>query len=153
MWRSNIRSISHSPTSFILQHNQILYYSSAAFSVLFHYLIVWRAERGLSLLVLRPHCGEAGPIQHLMAAFLLTQNISHGLLLRKVSLHFPYEKYIWSNHWWYSLNEGASSAVPLLPGPDWDCHVAPLQQLSLPRVQQVLFQKSSAMFDFFSIEL
>jgi hypothetical protein len=27
-----------------------------------------------------------------MAAFLLTQNISHGLLLRKVSLHFSYEK-------------------------------------------------------------
>ncbi|XP_065905319.1 AMP deaminase 2-like isoform X3 [Dysidea avara] len=33
--------------------------------------------------VLRPHCGEAGPINHLMTSFLLAQNISHGLLLRK----------------------------------------------------------------------
>ena len=37
--------------------------------------------------VLRPHCGEAGPINHLMTSFLLAQNISHGLLLRKVINH------------------------------------------------------------------
>ena len=33
---------------------------------------------------LRPHCGEAGPAHHLVTAFALAQNISHGLLLRKV---------------------------------------------------------------------
>ncbi len=34
--------------------------------------------------VLRPHCGEAGPVHHLVSGFMLSENISHGLLLRKV---------------------------------------------------------------------
>ncbi|CAL4085550.1 unnamed protein product, partial [Meganyctiphanes norvegica] len=42
-----------------------------------------RRERGMNTFVLRPHCGEAGSIQHLVAGFLLAENISHGLLLRK----------------------------------------------------------------------
>lgn len=41
-------------------------------------------ERGMSTFVLRPHCGEAGPVQHLVCGFLMSENISHGLLLRKV---------------------------------------------------------------------
>jgi AMP deaminase len=32
----------------------------------------------------RPHCGEAGAVSHLVAAYLVAENISHGLLLRKV---------------------------------------------------------------------
>ncbi|WP_395241821.1 hypothetical protein, partial [Salmonella sp. s51933] len=32
---------------------------------------------------LRPHCGEAGSPKHLVAGFMLCQNISHGLMLRK----------------------------------------------------------------------
>ncbi|CAH4034184.1 unnamed protein product [Pieris brassicae] len=43
-----------------------------------------RKERGMNTFVLRPHCGEAGPASHLSAAFLLSENISHGLVLRKV---------------------------------------------------------------------
>ncbi|XP_045486108.1 AMP deaminase 2-like isoform X2 [Pieris rapae] len=43
-----------------------------------------RKERGMNTFVLRPHCGEAGPASHLSAAFLLSENISHGLILRKV---------------------------------------------------------------------
>ncbi|VVD04347.1 unnamed protein product [Leptidea sinapis] len=39
---------------------------------------------GLNTFVLRPHCGEAGPVQHLVCGFMLAENISHGLLLRKV---------------------------------------------------------------------
>jgi len=34
--------------------------------------------------VLRPHCGEAGAVQHLVCGFMMAENISHGLLLRKV---------------------------------------------------------------------
>lgn len=41
-------------------------------------------ERGFNTFVLRPHCGEAGPVQHLVCGFLMSENISHGLLLRKV---------------------------------------------------------------------
>ncbi|GIY44938.1 AMP deaminase 2 [Caerostris darwini] len=44
----------------------------------------FRKSRGLNTFDLRPHCGEAGPIQHLITGFLLCENISHGLLLRKV---------------------------------------------------------------------
>uniref|UniRef100_A0A8C9U2G2 AMP deaminase n=1 Tax=Scleropages formosus TaxID=113540 RepID=A0A8C9U2G2_SCLFO len=40
-------------------------------------------RRGFDTFVLRPHCGEAGPIHHLVSGFMLSQNISHGLLLRK----------------------------------------------------------------------
>lgn len=39
----------------------------------------------MNTFVLRPHCGEAGSPKHLVAGFMLCQNISHGLMLRKVS--------------------------------------------------------------------
>lgn len=56
-----------------------LYYMYANMTVLNHF----RASRDLNTFVLRPHCGEAGPIQHLVCGFMLAENISHGLLLRK----------------------------------------------------------------------
>lgn len=46
-------------------------------------------QRGFHTFVLRPHCGEAGPIHHLVSAFMLAENISHGLLLRKVRATSP----------------------------------------------------------------
>lgn len=49
-------------------------------------MILHCRERGLNTFNLRPHCGEAGPIHHLITGFMLAENISHGLLLRKVSL-------------------------------------------------------------------
>uniref|UniRef100_A0A4W4F7K8 AMP deaminase n=1 Tax=Electrophorus electricus TaxID=8005 RepID=A0A4W4F7K8_ELEEL len=42
-----------------------------------------RKERGLNTFQLRPHCGEAGSITHLVSAFLSADNISHGLNLKK----------------------------------------------------------------------
>ncbi|KAJ8714272.1 hypothetical protein PYW08_007892 [Mythimna loreyi] len=57
-----------------------LYYMYANITVLNHI----RKEQGLNMFVLRPHCGEAGPPMHLGVGFLLAQNISHGLVLRKV---------------------------------------------------------------------
>ena len=41
-------------------------------------------ERGLNTLVLRPHCGEAGNVTHLVAGFMFAESIAHGLVLRKV---------------------------------------------------------------------
>lgn len=61
-------------------YNYYLYYMYANMTILNQL----RAERGLNRFVLRPHCGEAGNVQHLLGGFLLSQNISHGLLLRKV---------------------------------------------------------------------
>nr|XP_057939260.1 AMP deaminase 2-like isoform X3 [Doryrhamphus excisus] len=60
-------------------YSYYLYYMYANMSVLNHL----RRQRGFHSLVLRPHCGEAGPIHHLVSGFMLSENISHGLLLRK----------------------------------------------------------------------
>ena len=43
-----------------------------------------REERGLNTFAFRPHCGEAGPVQHLVSAFMMCDSINHGLQLRKV---------------------------------------------------------------------
>lgn len=32
---------------------------------------------------LRPHCGEAGDLDHLIAGYLVADQINHGILLRK----------------------------------------------------------------------
>lgn len=61
-------------------YNYYLYYMYANICTLNHL----RKERGMNTFVFRPHCGEAGNIQHLIGGFLLAENISHGLLLRKV---------------------------------------------------------------------
>ncbi|TRX98180.1 hypothetical protein FHL15_000825 [Xylaria flabelliformis] len=46
----------------------------------------WRRQRGFNTFLLRPHCGEAGDVEHLAVALLSSHSISHGLLLRKVPL-------------------------------------------------------------------
>ncbi len=46
----------------------------------------WRKVRGFNTFVLRPHSGEAGDTDHLISAYLTSQGISHGILLRKVPL-------------------------------------------------------------------
>ncbi|VDN89526.1 unnamed protein product [Brugia pahangi] len=43
-----------------------------------------RRERGLNTFSLRPHCGEAGHVSHLVTGYLTSESIAHGLLLRKV---------------------------------------------------------------------
>uniref|UniRef100_A0A8C2XCH9 AMP deaminase n=1 Tax=Cyclopterus lumpus TaxID=8103 RepID=A0A8C2XCH9_CYCLU len=60
-------------------YSYYLYYTYANMTVLNHL----RRQRGFHMFVLRPHCGEAGPIHHLVSGFMLSENISHGLLLRK----------------------------------------------------------------------
>ncbi|KAL2104063.1 hypothetical protein ACEWY4_000931 [Coilia grayii] len=60
-------------------YSYYLYYMYANMTVLNHL----RRRRNFNTFVLRPHCGEAGPIHHLVSGFLLSENISHGLLLRK----------------------------------------------------------------------
>uniref|UniRef100_A0A7E4UQI6 AMP deaminase n=1 Tax=Panagrellus redivivus TaxID=6233 RepID=A0A7E4UQI6_PANRE len=47
-------------------------------------LNAFRRERGLNELALRPHCGEAGHINHLIVGYLTSESIAHGLILRKV---------------------------------------------------------------------
>ncbi|CAN4124370.1 unnamed protein product [Withania somnifera] len=50
-----------------------------------------RESKGLPTIRLRPHCGEAGDVDHLAAGFLVCHNISHGINLRKTPvLHYLY---------------------------------------------------------------
>ncbi len=44
----------------------------------------FRRERNMNIFSFRPHCGEAGAVNHLVVSFMLAENISHGLVLRKV---------------------------------------------------------------------
>lgn len=41
-----------------------------------------RESRGLNTLSYRPHCGEAGPPDHLACSFLLANGINHGITLK-----------------------------------------------------------------------
>ena len=43
----------------------------------------FRESRGLNTFTFRPHAGEAGDIDHLVATFMLCENIAHGINLRK----------------------------------------------------------------------
>ncbi|XP_060057819.1 AMP deaminase 1 isoform X3 [Erinaceus europaeus] len=49
-----------------------------------------RKERGMNTFLFRPHCGEAGALTHLMTAFMIADNISHGLNLKKEPLMEEY---------------------------------------------------------------
>ncbi|KNC87615.1 hypothetical protein SARC_00315 [Sphaeroforma arctica JP610] len=44
----------------------------------------FRASRGLNTFQFRPHCGEAGDVDHIASAFLTSEGINHGLTLRKI---------------------------------------------------------------------
>ncbi|KFD46831.1 hypothetical protein M513_12277 [Trichuris suis] len=57
-----------------------LYYMYANLATLNRF----RSMRGFNTFSLRPHCGEAGPISHLVIGFMFSESIAHGLLLRKV---------------------------------------------------------------------
>ena len=51
-----------------------IYYMYANTTVLNHF----RSERGLNTFVIRPHCGEAGPVQHLVAGFMMCESIGES---------------------------------------------------------------------------
>lgn len=65
----------------------------------YYWCLFHSRQQGFHTLVLRPHCGEAGPIHHLVSGFMLSENISHGLLLRKVWPHYHHLKQLISQKW------------------------------------------------------
>jgi adenosine deaminase len=88
-------------------------------------------SRGLNTYQFRPHCGEAGHVNHLITAYMVAENISHGLLLRKVTCIFR------------SLLDTqriprvlvTCPTISLLPLSNRHCHVTVEQQFSLPQLQ------------------
>eukprot|EP01134_Creolimax_fragrantissima_P004378 CFRG4378T1 len=61
-------------------YSYYMYYIYANLSVLNQF----RASRGLNTFQFRPHCGEAGDVDHIASAFLTSEGINHGLTLRKI---------------------------------------------------------------------
>jgi AMP deaminase len=50
-----------------------------------------RASRGLRTFQFRPHCGEAGDADHLISAYLVADQINHGILLKSIpAMQFLY---------------------------------------------------------------
>eukprot|EP01062_Namystynia_karyoxenos_P028805 TRINITY_DN2175_c0_g1_i1.p1 TRINITY_DN2175_c0_g1~~TRINITY_DN2175_c0_g1_i1.p1 ORF type:complete len:1842 (+),score=601.91 TRINITY_DN2175_c0_g1_i1:806-5527(+) len=43
----------------------------------------FRSLRGFTTFAFRPHCGEAGPIGHLLSGFLTADGVNHGIQLRQ----------------------------------------------------------------------
>lgn len=68
-------------------YSYYLYYIYANLAQLNNY----RASRGFNTFVLRPHSGEAGDPEHLISAYLTSEGISHGILLRKI----PFVQYLY----------------------------------------------------------
>ncbi|ODQ57975.1 hypothetical protein WICANDRAFT_16361, partial [Wickerhamomyces anomalus NRRL Y-366-8] len=68
-------------------YSYYLYYLYANLAQLNNY----RAKRGFNTFVLRPHSGEAGDPEHLISAYLTSEGISHGILLRKI----PFVQYLY----------------------------------------------------------
>ncbi|CAN6439295.1 unnamed protein product [Victoria cruziana] len=50
-----------------------------------------RESKGMTIIKFRPHCGEAGDVDHLAAAFLVAHNIAHGNNLKS----FPVLQYLY----------------------------------------------------------
>eukprot|EP00117_Sycon_ciliatum_P026324 scpid15260/ scgid3613/ AMP deaminase 2; AMP deaminase isoform L len=94
---------------------------------------------GYNVFTLRPHCGEAGPVHHLAAAFLLSANISHGLLLRKV----PALQYL------YYLAQIGVAMSPLSNNSLFlDYHRSPLPEFRARGLQVSLSTDDPLMFHF-----
>ena len=71
------------PQEWDLVHNPAYAYYAYYVWANLYALNALRRARGLNQLAFRPHAGEAGDIDHLVAAFLLAKNIAHGNNLRK----------------------------------------------------------------------
>jgi len=71
------------PDAWNLKHNPAYsYYAFYTYANLYT-LNKFREARGLNTFTFRPHAGEAGDIDHLASAFMLCENIAHGINLRK----------------------------------------------------------------------
>ena len=71
------------PEEWDVAHNPAFaYYAYYVYANLYS-LNKLREAKGLNVITFRPHAGEAGDLDHLAAAFLLTKNIAHGINLRK----------------------------------------------------------------------
>lgn len=76
----------------------------------------FREQRGLNTFDYRPHAGEAGDIDHLIATFMLCDNIAHGINLKKS----PALQYL------YYLSQIGLSLSPLCNNSLFmDCHKNP----------------------------
>ncbi|KAK2080050.1 hypothetical protein QBZ16_002446 [Prototheca wickerhamii] len=74
-----------------------------------------REARGMNTFSLRPHSGEAGDVDHLVATFMAAENIAHGINLRK-SPSLQYLYYIAQARRW-DANDLPAHVLTLDPNP------------------------------------
>lgn len=79
------RPTKHSPPPqhWTSKHNAAYSYYAYYIYANLHALNQLREARGLNTFALRPHAGEAGDVDHLVAGLLLCENVAHGINLRK----------------------------------------------------------------------
>lgn len=65
------------------KHNAAYAYYAYYMYANLYILNKFREARGMNTFTFRPHAGEAGDVDHLVSAFLLCENIAHGINLRK----------------------------------------------------------------------
>ncbi|PRP86453.1 AMP deaminase [Planoprotostelium fungivorum] len=87
----NMHSLSHTPTKWCDDknppYNMYMYYMYSNI----HSLNRFRQSKGLSTFFFKPHCGVGGGRSHLSGAYLLSDGITHGIVLDKV----PVMQYLW----------------------------------------------------------
>eukprot|EP00798_Chlamydomonas_sp_ICE-L_P024031 gene24031-9608_t len=71
------------PSEWDSKHNCAYSYYAYYIYANLYTLNKFRESRGLNTFTFRPHAGEAGDIDHLVSAFVLCENIAHGINLRK----------------------------------------------------------------------
>eukprot|EP00798_Chlamydomonas_sp_ICE-L_P025331 gene25331-10987_t len=79
------------PSEWDSKHNCAYSYYAFYIYANLYTLNKFRESRGLNTFTFRPHAGEAGDIDHLVSAFMLCENIAHGINLRKS----PYLQYLY----------------------------------------------------------
>jgi len=71
------------PEEWDLKHNPAFSYYMYYIYANLYTLNKFREARGFNTFKFRPHCGEAGDIDHLASCFMCAENIAHGINLRK----------------------------------------------------------------------
>eukprot|EP01138_Halocafeteria_seosinensis_P016443 gb/GECG01016774.1/.p1 GENE.gb/GECG01016774.1/~~gb/GECG01016774.1/.p1 ORF type:complete len:1139 (+),score=161.45 gb/GECG01016774.1/:1-3417(+) len=71
------------PDEWDLNHPPPYYYWVYYLATNLKTLNIFRAKRGLTTFSFRPHSGEAGEVDHLVATFLYAESVNHGITMSK----------------------------------------------------------------------
>jgi AMP deaminase len=91
IWQTRPNSAIPEPNEWDMAENPPYSYWSYYLYINIKTLNQLRASKGLNTFEFRPHAGEAGDVEHLMACYLVADKINHGILLQKLpALNYLY---------------------------------------------------------------